>query len=80
MTVWTRGSAGRRSAAWMWLATLIHVRIGNNAGGSVSRGVEDAVVDDVPEELRSDVALSVPLPTREDDLWARIAAARLPPL
>jgi hypothetical protein len=38
-------------------------------------------VNDLPDALRLDVsAPPQPLPTREDDLWERIRAAKLPPL
>lgn len=70
MAVWTRGSAGRRSATWIWVKGLLSPRTASATRSS----------DDVPEDLRPDLALSRPMPAPEEDLWTRIRAARLPPL
>jgi hypothetical protein len=71
MAVWTRGSAGWRGAFLAWLKRhLPH-----------SSRRAPLHVNDLPDALRLDVsAPPQPLPTREDDLWERIRAAKLPPL
>lgn len=69
MAVWTNGSARRKSAFWIWIGGLMSPR---------SRHAQRPV-EKMPDALCQDVtAAEEPLPRPKDDLWARIAAARLP--
>jgi hypothetical protein len=69
MAVWTTGSARRRSAFWVWAKRLLP---GCNRPAALR-------LDDLPDALSRDVAApQAPLPNPRDDVWARIAAAKLP--
>lgn len=69
MAVWTTGSARRRSAFWAWVKRLL-------PGRSRPAALR---LDDLPDALSRDVAATQALlPKPKDDVWARIAAAKLP--
>lgn len=81
MAVWTRGSAGGRAAFWTWLAALIDVRIGSHAAGGDTHGVEGEAVDGVDEDLRRDLALTVPerASDRQEAFWRNVQRSRIWP-
>ena len=71
MAVWTSGSARGRNAFWVWVKRLLPRR---NRPAALR-------IEDMPDALCRDVAAPEGrLPRPEDDLWARIAAAKLPRL
>lgn len=71
MAVWTTGSARRTNTFWILVKRLL------------SRRDRPATmrVDDLPEAQSRDLAVpQQPLPKPASDLWARIAAGKLPRL
>ncbi|MGF9691915.1 hypothetical protein AAIH46_03785 [Rhizobium sp. 0TCS1.26] len=80
MAVWTRGSAGWVSASWMRLAARFRAVVDINPG-DVIQGVDDEAADAAPEELRDDLALSMPVrPSgRQEAFWRDMQRSRILP-